>query len=195
MDFTDADGCIPMDMEPLGAADMSARFRQIRLFGAVNEEMTYAVWAALRELEMDSPTELVTIFLNSQGGDPLAAFSIIDSIELTTCPVRIIGTGSIMSAALPILAAGAKGQRFVTPRTRLLIHPPRIVVAGSMGNAKEGHNEVLTVHKMYKDILLKNTNLKAKDLKGYLDGNADHYFSAAQAKKFGIIDAVLKQIP
>ena len=182
---------------PLNDNDMTTitEMRTIRLFGDVNNEMDYAIWAGLRLLESDSITEPITILLNSPGGGIYSMCSVIDAIELCSCPVRIIGTGMVMSAAVPILAAGEPGFRFIAPRTRLLLHPPRIVIAGISKNAEIALKETKILHKMYKDCLLKTTKMDSVLINQYVDNMQDNYFSATTSVKLGIADKVLRSMP
>jgi len=175
--------------------DMNEELRTVRLFGDVNNEMDYTIWAGLKMLEAQSSSEPITILLNSPGGSIISMLSIVDAIQLCTCPICIIGTGCIMSAAVPILATGTVGYRYLAPRTRLLLHPPRVVLAGLSKNVENGMKETQILHKMYNDILLQTTKMDKLTVHKYTNNMEDNFFSASMAVKLGIADKVLRRMP
>ena len=193
---SESDAMVDMDCcDELGSHDYSEERRMIRLFGEVNNEMDFTIWSALRELATEDPVAPITLFLNSPGGSMTSMFSIIDAIQLCEAPVQIIGTGQIMSAAVPILAAGTPGYRFLAPRTRLMLHPPSVILGGIQRNAENAHKESKVKAKMMKDVLIETTKMNKEIVEHYIDKMEDRYFSATQAVRLGIADGVLRRMP
>lgn len=73
--------------------------------------------------DKDTPIEErkpIRLFINSNGGDPDSAYTLIDAMILSKTPVYVIGMGNIYSAASMIFIAGHK--RYVLPHARYMIH-------------------------------------------------------------------------
>ena len=66
--------------------------------------------------------KVLTLYINSSGGDLYQAFALIDVIQTSKYSVRTIGLGSIMSAAFLIFAAGSSGERYIGKNTGIMCH-------------------------------------------------------------------------
>ena len=103
----------------------------------------------------------------------------------TTC----LGLSGSMAAVL--LAAGAKGNRASLPNSRIMIHQP---FGGGSGHAIDIEimaKEIIKSRDKVVDIISERCSRShAQVLK---DIDRDHYMSAEEAKKYGLIDAVIKK--
>jgi ATP-dependent Clp protease protease subunit len=138
----------------------------------------------------EEPPEVLTIFINSVGGDLAAAWSIIDVMRGSTVPVRIIGLGQIASAGLLILSAGEKGKRILTENTSVMMHQ---YSWGTVGK----HHELLAAAKEYTlmqtrliNHFKKTTGLSEEEINEKLMPPHDVYMSGEEAKALGICDEV-----
>jgi len=138
----------------------------------------------------DEPPDILTIFINSSGGDLSAAWSIIDVMRGSTIPIRVIGLGQIASAGLLILSAGEKGMRILTENTSVMMHQ---YSWGTVGK----HHELLAAAKEYTlmqtrliNHFKKVTGLSEEDIDSKLMPAHDVYMSSDEAKQFGICDEV-----
>ena len=98
-----------------------------------------------------------------------------------------IGQAASMGAVL--LSAGTKGMRYSLPSSRIMIHQPS---GGAMGQATEieiSYKEIQRLKDILNGILAKNTGKKISEIEKYTD--RDHFMSADEAKKFGLIDKVI----
>ena len=80
----------------------------IRLVGDVDGAMFLHLSEALAEFEKETKPQTVLIELNSDGGNILDAFAIAARIKSSKCVVNVCVYGRAYSAAVLILAAGAK---------------------------------------------------------------------------------------
>lgn len=160
-------------------------------FGDVNNDLasTIAEWIIGNNYSEESP-EMLTMFLNSAGGDLNAAWSIIDIIRGSSVPVRIIGLGQLASAGLLIFMSGEKGMRILTENTSLMSHQ---YFWGAIGK----HHELMAVQKEFnltQDRLVKHikkcTGLSEKQVEEKLMPPHDVYMSADEAKKLGLCDHI-----
>ena len=187
-------------LQELGGAEMMAGLapvdesqRLIKVFGAIDAEADYVFWSAIRAYEAQDPKMPINVIINSPGGSVYSMLSIIDAMTTTTCPIRTIGTGMVMSAAVPILASGTKGMREVTKHCRIMIHQPSWGNHGSYTDMKIQAKEVDVLHKIYKDLLRTNSKLTAKQIND-LVSPGDSYLSAKQivAPKMKLADKIFK---
>ena len=132
------------------------------------------------------------LFLNSSGGSTETMFSIVDLMEEVE-DISTVATGSCMSAAVPIIAAGTPGKRYATHRTRFLIHPawwdPIHPVEKEELAAETEEFEV--IHDVYAAIMARYGKHSKEWWKAKLDTHRPWYFGASEAKQHGVIDHIL----
>lgn len=133
-------------------------------------------------------TEIGILRLCSGGGDVdymAGALDIMRGRDWTTHAF-----GRCMSAAVPIIAIGAKGSRTASPLTRFMVHPPRVFVIGDLGvdEIRQEHEELKRAVKVYCDTLGACTKKTAKWWERQMD--KDKYFGAEEAKALGLIDSI-----
>lgn len=133
-------------------------------------------------------TEISVLKLCSGGGDVDYMNGALDIMRDRDWQTH--GFGRVMSAAVPIIAIGAKGHRTASPLTRFMVHAPRIFVLGDMGTdeIKQEHEELKRAVKVYCDTLGACTKKTAKWWEKQMD--KDKYFGAEEAKALGLIDEV-----
>jgi len=88
------------------------------------------------------------------------------------------------------LAAGTKGKRFALPNSEILLHQ---VAGGVRAQATEIEIEakqILKIKEKLNQILAQHTGQPLKKVEK--DTDRDFYLSAEEAKKYGIIDEVIK---
>ena len=76
----------------------------------------------LKNSMLEDPFSILTLYINSPGGEIAAAFGLIDVMKGSPTPIRTIGIGEVCSAGLLIFIAGEKGERILTPNTSILSH-------------------------------------------------------------------------
>lgn len=142
----------------------------------------------------DGSKEPITIYLSSPGGMCDAGWALVDMIEKLKSKhieINTICAGSCSSMAAIILAAGTKGHRYAFPSSRIMIHQAGFGMIGPGGKLDEVANEVRELQ-YWTDLtvkyLSKITKKKTVDIQKAL--GYDNYMSAADAKKFGIVDKV-----
>lgn len=160
-------------------------------FGDVNNELASQVveWV-IGNNYADEPPEMMTLFINSAGGDLSAAWAIIDVISGSAIPIRIIGLGQLASAGLLIFMSGKKGMRILTENTSIMSHQ---YFWGAVGK----HHELMAVQKEFnltQERLMKHikscTGLNEKQIDKMLMPPHDVYMSAEDALKLGVCDII-----
>ena len=189
-------GLIPMVIEQTNKGERSydiysrlLKDRIIFLGGEVTDEEANLILAQMLFLEADDPDKDISLYINSPGGSITAGMAIYDTMQYIRCDVSTICIGMAASMGAFLLAAGAKGKRRALPNGEILIHQP---LGGARGQATEVaiHAEQLikTREKMNK-ILAERTGQTVEQIA--LDTERDHYMTAEEALKYGLIDEII----
>ncbi len=140
-----------------------------------------------------STEDEIKLYINTDGGDVDGFNHVYDIMQTIKAPVSTICLGKAYSAGAFLLASGSKGRRFALKHSSVMIHGiqclfptvPEVDMVSS-GNyfdflSKNNNNIIKT--------LAKHTNQPVSKVKE--DCKRDLYLTAEQAKKYGIIDAIL----
>jgi ATP-dependent Clp protease, protease subunit len=138
--------------------------------------------------------KVLTLYINSQGGDLYEAFGLIDMMRNSQIPVRTIGYGSVMSAAFLILAAGTPGERYVTKNCGIMCHQMSILEeAGKYHDIKATRKETDRLSKAMYDMLKEATGLDGRIIKTRLLPAHDVYMTAEEMIAYGAADHILER--
>ncbi len=166
--------------------------RIIFLSEDVNQTSASLVVAQLLFLESEDPDKEIHLYINSPGGSITAGMAIVDTINYIKCPVSTICIGLAASMGAVLLACGAKGKRYATPNSEILIHQPLIGGGGLSGQTTEikihADHMVKTRDKLNK-LLSEKTGQSLETIEK--DTERDNYMTAEEALKYGLIDGIL----
>ena len=166
--------------------------RIIFLSEDVNQTSASLVVAQLLFLESEDPDKEIHLYINSPGGSITAGMAIVDTINYIKCPVSTICIGLAASMGAVLLACGAKGKRYATPNSEILIHQPLIGGGGLSGQTTEikihADHMVRTREKLNK-LLSERTGQSLETIEK--DTERDNYMTAEEALKYGLIDEIL----
>jgi ATP-dependent Clp protease protease subunit len=151
-----------------------------------------AVIAQLLFLQKEDPQKDIMMYINSPGGVVYAGLAIIDTMNHVTCDISTIAVGTAASMATLILSSGAKGKRYSLPNSMIHIHQP--YAGGIKGQASDIEieaKEIIRLKDLSADILANTT--KQPRSKIIQDFDRDFHLTANDAKKYGLIDAVIRK--
>lgn len=156
------------------------------------DEMMESMLYDLNRVACDKNVDVITIFINSNGGATSALFPLVDWIERCPKPVSTVVLGKAYSAGAMLLLAGSKGYRKANKRSFILLHE----VANCRGYTKASQAEEDAKHlKMQnakmKQLIKDRTKMSKTQIALYMDSNKDISMDAKQALKYGIIDQIL----
>ena len=168
--------------------------RIIFLSEDVNQTSASLVIAQMLFLESEDPDKEISLYINSPGGSVTDGLGIVDTMNYIKCPVSTICIGMAASMGAVLLAAGEKGKRFATPNAEILIHQPLI---GGQGGGLSGQATEIKIHadQMIKTreklnkILSERTGQPLEVIER--DTERDHYMTADEALKYGLIDGIM----
>ena len=89
-----------------------------------------------------------------------------------------------------LLSCGAKGKRYALPNSRIMIHQPSSGTEGKITDQEIALKEGIYLKQVLAEMMAKNTGKSIKEVEKAMD--RDHWMSAEEAQKFGIIDEVIK---
>ena len=163
--------------------------RIIFLGTAIDDYTSNVIQAQLLFLESVDNQKDIQIYLNSPGGGVYAGLGIYDTMQYIQPKVATICTGLAASMASVLLCAGEKGMRCALPHSRVMIHQP---MGGAEGQASDMEITVREIQKLKKElyeIIAKHSGQTFEQVEH--DSDRDHWFTAEEAKAYGMIDEVL----
>lgn len=140
---------------------------------------------------LDSKDKVLTLYINSTGGDLYAAFALIDMINNSHCTVRTIAVGSVMSAAFLIFASGTRGERYCGQYASLMCHQYSDTTEGKHHDIKATMKEGEYCNQKMVDILKTATGLTTSVVNRKLLPPSDVYLTVKEAIDLGIADHIL----
>jgi len=167
--------------------------RIIFLGNDVNETTANLVVAQLLFLQSEDPKKDIFFYINSPGGSVYDALAIYDTMKYLTNDIQTVGIGVQASAAAFLLSSGTKGKRFMLPSATVMIHQPSSGTRGKVTDQEIDLRESLRVKKLLEEIMAKNTGQKVAKI--HEDMERDKWLSSEEAKKYGLIDAVITTPP
>ena len=167
--------------------------RIIFLQGVVRDEMANAIVGQLLLLHSQDPKADIHMYINSPGGSVTSGMAIYDTMQFISCPVSTYCVGMAASMGAMLLTAGAHGKRHALPNAEIMIHQP---LGGYEGTATDIDIHVKNIKKLkgrLNDLLVKHTGKTLAQVEK--DTDRDNFMTAAEARDYGLIDAVLERIP
>lgn len=164
--------------------------RIIFLGGPVSDQMANTIIAQLLFLESEDKNKDIKIYINSPGGSVTAGLAIYDTMQYVKPDVSTICVGLAASMGAVLLAAGEKGKRLSLPDSEVLIHQ---VMGGAEGQATDIEitaRHILKTKEKLNKILAKHTGQSITKIEK--DTDRDYYMSSEEAKKYGLIDQIVK---
>ena len=195
------DSLVPYVIEQTGKGERSydifsrlLKDRIIFLGEDVNPTSASLIIAQLLFLESEDPDKEISLYINSPGGSITDGMGIVDTMNYIKCPVSTICVGLAASFGAVLLANGEKGRRFTTPNSEILIHQPLI---GGQGGGISGQATEIKIHADHMIRTREKLNKLLSDRTGQSietierDTERDHYMTAEEALKYGLIDGIM----
>ncbi|MBK5274309.1 MAG: ATP-dependent Clp endopeptidase proteolytic subunit ClpP [Desulfuromonadales bacterium] len=187
---------IPIVVEQTGRGERSydiysrlLKERIIFLGGGIDDHVANLIIAQLLFLEAEDADKDIHLYINSPGGVVTAGMAIFDTMRYIKAPVSTICVGQAASMGAFLLAAGEKGKRFSLNHSRIMIHQP---LGGFQGQATDINihaREILRMKDELNALLAELTGQKVEKVEN--DTERDYFMSAADAREYGLIDAIV----
>nr|WP_296774342.1 ATP-dependent Clp protease proteolytic subunit [Rhodococcus sp. (in: high G+C Gram-positive bacteria)] len=163
--------------------------RIVVLGAAVDDAVAGRICAQLLLLSASDPRRDIGLYINSPGGSVSAGLAILDTMRLIPNDVSTVAMGFAASMGQFLLTAGTKGKRYSLPHARIMMHQPS---AGIRGTAVD--IEIQAQNLEYTKALMHKLNAEhsGHDIDTVTaDSERDRWFTAEQARDYGLVDNIV----
>jgi ATP-dependent Clp protease protease subunit len=165
------------------------RERIVFLGQEVNDQIANLITAQLLYLEGQDSEKDIWLYINSPGGSVTAGMAIYDTMQFVGPDVGTICMGLGASMGQFLLCAGAKGKRFALPHARILMHQPLGGIQGQASDIAIQAEQMVYTKKLMAERIAEHTGQSVEQIQA--DSERDRWFTAAEARDYGIIDEVV----
>ncbi|NBO91765.1 MAG: ATP-dependent Clp protease proteolytic subunit [Planctomycetia bacterium] len=159
----------------------------------INDVTANVVIQQMLYLQYENRSQEIHFYINSPGGSVTSTLAIYDTMQFLECPVVTYCMGLAASGAAILLASGTAKKRYALPHAKVMIHQPW--TGGMQGQASDVEiemKEILREKHRLNDILAKHTGKPLEAIEAETERN--RYFTAQEAKDFGLVDDVLAKL-
>ena len=167
------------------------RNRIVFLGTDVNDHIANLITAQLLYLESEDDTKDIWLYINSPGGSVTAGMAVYDTMQLVNCDVGTICMGLGASMGQFLLCAGAKNKRYSLPHARIMMHQPSGGFQGQASDIKIQAEQMIYVKRIMAERIAEHTGQSVEQVEE--DSERDRWFTAEQAKEYGIVDDVVQR--
>jgi ATP-dependent Clp protease protease subunit len=130
----------------------------------------------------------IKFYIDSPGGEIYTGLGIIDTMNYVSSPIETVNVGLAASMAAVILACG--DDRKSLKHSRTMIHQP---LGGDWGQSSDVEITAKELSKIKKELYKILSEKTGKDLNQIeIDADRDYWMDAKEAKKYGLIDKIIK---
>lgn len=162
--------------------------RKLFLNGQVDGKSAKHIIDRLMYLDLESH-DPIQLYINSPGGYVTDGFAIYDTIKGINSPVHTICSGLAASMGSILLSVGEKGNRYIQPHAKVMIHQPLGGAQGQASNIEIQAKEILKIKELSARILADNCGQDYD--KVMKDFNRDYWMDAKESVEYGIVDQVM----
>lgn len=167
--------------------------RVVFLIGEINQASAARVMMQMLYLENQKRGADINFYINSPGGAVDDTLALYDTIRFMSSPVSTYCLGRAYSGAAVLLAAGQKGKRYILPHAKVMIHQPYGGVTGQAEDIKIQAEQIIKMKAELNRILSHHTGQAVETIQR--DAERDKYFTADEAKRYGLVDEILTEPP
>ena len=169
---------------------MLLKERIVVLGSDVNDTVANQIVAQLLYLEGQDPEKDIWLYINSPGGVITAGMAIYDTMQFISSDVGTICMGLAASMGQFLLTAGAPGKRFTLPHARILMHQPLGGVQGQASDIAIQAEQMAYIKRLMAERIAHHSGQSVDQIE--LDSERDRWFTAEQAKEYGLVDKVIQ---
>jgi ATP-dependent Clp protease protease subunit len=163
--------------------------RIVFLGAEVTDSIANLLTAQMLYLEGEDPDADIWLYINSPGGSVTAGMAIYDTMQFVRPDVGTICMGLAASMGQFLLCAGASGKRFALPHARVMMHQPSGGLRGQAADIAIQAEQMLYIKRLMAERIASHTGQSVEQVEQ--DSERDRWFTADQAKDYGIIDSVI----
>lgn len=165
--------------------------RVVFLIGDINHASAARVMMQMLYLDNLKKGQEIHFYINSPGGTVDDTLALYDTMQFLGCPISTYCLGRAYSGGAVLLTAGTKGKRYILPHAKVMIHQPFGGMTGQTEDIRIQAEQIIKAKQQLIDILADHTGQSAEQIR--TDGERDKYFSAHEAKAYGLVDEVIEK--
>ena len=165
------------------------RERIVFLGQQVDDEIANKLCAQILLLSAEDPTRDISLYINSPGGSVTAGMAIYDTMKYSPCDIATYGMGLAASMGQFLLSGGTKGKRYALPHARIMMHQPSAGVGGTAADIAIQAEQFAQTKREMAQLIAEHTGQTFEQITK--DSDRDRWFTAEQAKDYGIVDHVI----
>ncbi|MFJ8439346.1 ATP-dependent Clp protease proteolytic subunit [Kitasatospora griseola] len=173
------------------AAQLLAQ-RIVLLGTQVDEVSANRVCAQLLLLSAEDPRTDISLYVNSPGGSVTAGLAIYDTMRLIPNDVSTLAMGFAASMGQFLLTVGTAGKRFALPNARIMMHQPSAGIGGTASDIAIQAENLEYTKRAIERITAAHTGQSEETIAR--DGDRDRWFTAEQAREYGMVDQVVESL-
>jgi ATP-dependent Clp protease protease subunit len=163
--------------------------RVIMLGSDVNDDIANQVCAQLLYLEGEDPNQDIWLYINSPGGSVTAGMAIYDTMQFVGCDVATVCLGLAASMGQFLLTSGAAGKRYTLPNARIMMHQPLAGLRGQATDIAIQAEQLRYIKRRMAEMISEHSGQPLEKVQA--DSERDRWFTAEQAKEYGLVDKVI----
>ena len=164
--------------------------RIVFLGSEVKDQNANAICAQMLLLSAEDPEADIFLYINSPGGSVDSGMAIYDTMQFVPNDIVTVGIGMAASMGQLLLTAGTKGERYITPNARVLLHQPHGGFGGTSSDIQTQAALILDMKKRLAEITAAQTGKTVEQINA--DGDRDRWFNAQEALDYGFVDHILE---
>ena len=158
----------------------------------IDDTVANDVMAQLLTLESMDPDRDIMIYINSPGGSVTAGMAIYDTMQLIPNDVATVTFGMAASMGQFLLTSGAKGKRYSTKSSRILMHQPLGGIGGNAIDIRIQAEQMAITKQTLSELNALHTGQTLEKI--LADSDRDNWFNAKDAKDYGFVDHVVTSL-
>jgi len=163
--------------------------RVVFLIGEISPGSAARVTMQMLYLENQKKGQDIHFYINSTGGVVDDTLAIYDTMGFLTSTISTYCIGRAYSGAALLLTAGAPGKRYILPHAKVMIHQPFGGIGGQAEDIRIQAEQIIKSKNELIRIIARHTGQAEDQVRK--DSERDKYFSADEAKKYGLVDEVI----
>jgi len=170
--------------------------RIVFLGSEVNDQVANRICAQMLLLAAEDEERDIWLYINSPGGSVYSGMAIYDIMQFVNNDVATVAMGMAASMGQLLLCAGAQGKRMALPHARIMMHQPSGGIGGTASDIKIQAEQMLYVKKKLAELISIHTSQPLNQIEK--DSDRDRWFTAEEAKEYGLVDSVVQsatQVP
>lgn len=164
--------------------------RVVFLIGDINYSSAARVIMQMLYLENQKRGQEINFYINSPGGSVDDTLAIYDTMRFISSEIATYCIGRAYSGGAVLLCSGEQGKRHILPHAQVMIHQPYGGVTGQTTDIQIQAEQIIKAKRTLAEIIARHSGQDVE--KVVADGERDKYFSAEEAKEYGLVDEVFQ---